>query len=180
MRTLLVLILVGVAVYYSACNPTEIVQAQKSFERDMPDATFNRQVTLSFGSGTMGLARWITSKIDDRDAHMVSEYLRDVDMVEVGVYEIENLPNLARYEMPDQLLRMFEEGGWEQAAVVRDHDELVWLLYKENGQTVEDMFAVVLQQDRLVMARLHGNLNALMAKVVEDHRIFSHLGMRPT
>lgn len=82
--------------------------------------------------------------------------------------------------MPDQLLRMFEEGGWEQAAVVRDHDELVWLLYKENGQTVEDMFAVVLQQDRLVMARLHGNLNALMAKVVEDHRIFSHLGMRPT
>ena len=58
---------------------------------------------------------------------------------------------------------------------VREDDELVWLLYRENGETVEDMFALVFADDLLILARLEGDLNELMAKVVADHQIIPEL-----
>ena len=61
------------------------------------------------------------------------------------------------------------------AATYRDDDQVGWVLYREDGETVEDMFAVVLVEERLILAKLEGNLNELMAKVASDHRAIPDL-----
>ena len=171
MKILLLLVLAGVMTFYSACYPREIVHTQRSIERELPDTRFRRQVALSFGPGSMGLARWITSKVDDEDAQNVSQYLEEVKRIQFGVYETDNIPDLTEVKLPGRLQRKLDRDGWELAASVREEDNLVWLLYREDGETVEDMFAVVWSDDRLVLAKLEGDLNELMVKIVEDHNV---------
>jgi hypothetical protein len=175
MKGLIVLVLLGTALFFSACYPRDIVHTQRAIERDLPDTRFRRQVAMSFGPGSLGLAKWITSKVDQEDSQNVSAYLEEVDRIQFGVYETDNLPTLSEVELPSRLQRKLDNEGWELAATVREAETLVWVLYKEDGQTVRDLFAVVLDEDRLILVSLGGNLNELMARVVEDHKVIPEL-----
>ena len=175
MRIVLLLVLGGVMMAFSACYPREIVHTQRALEREMPDARFRREVAVSFGPGSMGLAKWITSKVDDAETQNASSYLEEIDRFQFGVYQTDNLPKLKDIELPSRLQRKLDKEGWELAATAREDDQLAWLLYKENGETVEDLFAVVLVDERLFLARVEGNLNELLEKVAEDHRAIEDL-----
>lgn len=175
MKTIVLALVLGGVTFLSACYPREIVHTQRSIERDLPDSRFRREVALSFGPATMGLARWITRKVDDDGTQQVSSYLRDVRRVQFGLYETQNLPTLKDIALPSRLQRKIDREHWEIAAAVRETDERAWVLYRENGETVEDVFAIVFADNRLILARLEGNLNELVAKVAEDHRIIPEL-----
>ena len=162
-------------IFFSACYPREIVHTQRAIERELPDTRFRKQVAISFGPGSMGLARWITSKVDDEETQNVSSYLEDVKRIQFGVYETDNLPDLSDIDLPARLQRKIDDEQWELAATYRDEEQLTWVLYREDGETVEDMFALVLVDERLILARLEGDLNELMTKVVEDHDLIPEL-----
>ena len=96
-----------------------------------------------------------------------------VDAHRDRVFSLGNLPALTNIALPARLQRKIDNEHWELAATVREEEELVWVRYREDGETVEDMFAVVLADDRLILARLEGDLNELMSKVVSDHHLIS-------
>jgi hypothetical protein len=144
-------------------------------ERELPDARFRRQVAMSFGPVTIEAARWITRKVDDADAKQVSSYADDIDRIEFGVYEIDNRPELATIKLPKRLERKLEDHEWELAAAYRETDSRGWVLYRDDGEIVKEMFVMVFAADELVLASLRGNLNDLMTKIVEDHRVIPEL-----
>jgi hypothetical protein len=168
-------VILGAAVMLSGCYPREIVHTQRSIERELPDTRFRRQVAMSFGPVTMDVARWVTRKVDDPDARQVTSYAEDVDRIQFGVFETENLPDLSAIEMPKRLQRKLEDREWELAAAYREQDSRGWVLYRDDGEIVREMFVMVFAADELVLASLRGNLNDLMTKIVEDHRVIPEL-----
>ena len=95
--------------------------------------------------------------------------------VQFGVYETDNMPDFADVKLPERLQRKLDRDGWELAATIREEDQLVWLLYREDGETVEDLFAVVWSDDRLVLAKLEGDLNELIWPVPDIIAALSRL-----
>jgi hypothetical protein len=157
-----------IAVLASGClYSREIQHTRRDIERANPGLELDRTFSASVGPVGIRLARWITSLIDDDDVKRARRYLSSVRRVKVGVYD-------ARGEGPGSLarlseLRRFERRGWELAAHVSEDDEEVWLFYRDRSETVTDLYAVVLSDDELVIARIQGNLTELLAEALKDY-----------
>lgn len=149
----------------------EISRAKRAIADELPEAHFKRKVVISVGPLSLGFARWVTGLMDDHDPdlQMARSYLKEVKRAKVGVYEIYNAPDLNTVETPRRLQDMLERDGWELAVRVREAETLVWVYYRAKNETVRDLFAVVFDDHELVIARVDGNLDRLIAKALSDH-----------
>lgn len=145
----------------------EIAQTRRDLERHYPEADFDREVVVSLGPLSLRTLGWVAGLADDEDADLARQYLREVRRVKVGVYKTAYLPDLDAFDPP--ALRRFHRDGWELAVQVREDDEAVWLFYKDRGGAVRDLYAVVLSDEELVLARIRGRLDRLLARALEDH-----------
>jgi hypothetical protein len=166
-RTVLLTLLVALPSLTGCFYSREIAHVRRDIERQYPEARFERQVVVNAGPVLLRLSKWITRRVDDEDARMAADYLEEVRRVKVGVYRTEHLPDLEKLDLP--ALRRFQREGWDVAVRVRDADEAVWVLYRENRYTVRDMYVLVLSDDELVIASIEGRLDRLLQKAIEDH-----------
>lgn len=165
-RTVLLILLVGLPALTGCFYSREIAHVRRDIERQYPEARFERQVVVNAGPVLLRLSRWVARRVDD-DARMAADYLDEVRRVKVGVYRTERLPHLTDLDLP--ALRRFQRDGWDVAVRVRDDNEAVWVLYRENRRTVRDMYVLVLSDDELVIASIEGHLDRLLQKAIEDH-----------
>ncbi|HEU4364290.1 MAG TPA: DUF4252 domain-containing protein [Candidatus Krumholzibacteria bacterium] len=145
----------------------ELTEVKSDIARQLPDVGFRKNVTLSFGPLTMVLARTITGLIPD--AGEARAYLRDVSKVQVAIYEIDGTPEGTAVETPARLQELLDE-GWEMAVRVREEHEVVWLLYRLDDESVREMFVVVMSDDELVLVKVKGRLERLLAEALEHAR----------
>lgn len=145
----------------------ELTEVKRDIERQLPDVGFRKNVTLSFGPLTMALARAITSLVPD--AGEARDYLRDVSRVQVAIYELDHPAGETALETPRRLQELLDE-GWEMAVRVRDRDEVVWLLYRIDDDSVREMFVVVMGDRELVLVKVKGRLERLLAQALEHAR----------
>jgi hypothetical protein len=148
----------------------EIQQTRREIERANPGLDLDRQMVANVGPVSLGLARWITSRVNDTDANRASKYLRDIRRVKVGVFNVRGsetqLDGIAE-------LRRFRRLGWELAARVREDGEDAWVYYRERRGTITDMYAIVYSEDELVIARVSGRLTRLVNEALRDNADFS-------
>ena len=149
----------------------EIAHTTRALESDLPGASFDRQVVISLGPGALRLAGWITGLVDrtDADLQAARDMLHDVRRVKVGVYHAAFRDGLDAVELPERLRRVLEREGWTMALRVAEDDAFVWLYYRERRGTVRDLYAVVLGDGELVIARLKGRLDRVLARVMEEY-----------
>ena len=166
-RTVAVVALV--ALLCSGCfYSREIAQTRRDLERAYPEAEFDREMMVNLGPLSIRTARWILHWMDeDDDVAMARSYLGEVRRVKVGLYKTEFLPDLGDFDPP--ALRRFRQDGWELAVQVHEDDEAVWLFYKPGRRGIRDLYAVVLTEEELVLARLRGRLDRLVRRALEDH-----------
>lgn len=163
---------VAFAVLTSGClYSREIQHTRRDIERANPGLELDRTFSASIGPVGVRLARWISARVDDDDAQRASRYLRSIRRVKVGVYEAHVREDVRLEGIPE--MRRLGRGGWQLAARVREDNEDVWLYYRERGQTVTDLYVMVLSEDELVIARVKGSLNRLMEDAVNDFGPFS-------
>lgn len=143
----------------------ELTEVKRDIAGQLPDVSFRKNVTLSFGPLTMALARAVTGVIPE--AHEARGYLRDVSKLQVAVYEIEGTADAAGVQTPARLQELLDD-GWEMAVRVRDEGEVVWLLYRVDDESVREMFVVVLGDGELVLVKLRGRLERVMAAALEN------------
>jgi len=150
----------------------EMARTRYDIERVNPGMDFKRGVSMNLGPFSLRLARWILRRVDDDDAWEASEYLSEVRRVKAGIYprrdnggELDRMPTLKR----------FERRGWELAVRANEDGESVMIYYRERNDTVSDMFAVVVSEDELVVARIEGRLNRLLEKAMSDHNAIHEL-----
>lgn len=148
----------------------EIVQTRRDIERQYPDAEFDQVIVMNMGPGMLHTMGWIAGWVPEEEAQMAVDYLSEIKRVKVGVYETHYLPELDDVDLPQ--LERFRKEGWEVAVKVREDDEMVWVLYKEQRDHIRDMYVMVLSEDELVLVRVEGYLDRLVAKAMEDHQDF--------
>jgi len=149
----------------------EIAHTGREIERANPGLELDRKFTANLGPVAIRLGRFVTGRVRDEDAQRASRYLRSIRRVKVGVYEAHIREDVRLEGIPE--MHRFGRGGWQLAARVREDNEDVWLYYRERGQTVTDLYVMVLSEDELVIARVKGSLNRLMEDAVKDFGPFS-------
>jgi hypothetical protein len=143
----------------------ELTEVKRDIAGQLPDVSFRKNLTLSLGPLTMALARTVSGFIPD--AGEARTYLRDVSKVQVAVYETRGDVRAASLQTPARLQQLLDD-GWEMAVRVREDNEMVWLLYRVDGDSVREMFVVVLGDEELVLVRVKGHLERIMAQALED------------
>lgn len=143
----------------------EIANTRRDIESAYPDLRLEKQIVLNLGPLSLRTLGWMTRLVPEDEAEMASRYLRDVSRVKVGVYRAEQPGDFRTLDV-----RNFGfEKDWEVAVKSRQAGERVWVMYREGAKTVEDLYVVVLSEEELVIARVHGRLERLLARVMEDH-----------
>ena len=149
----------------SGCTSFELARTRNDLAREVPEARLGPGYSLSFGGVSLGLARFFT-RFGDEAA--TSAALAHVRRVSVGFYPVEGHLDAGRVRMPRRLRDLVERGGWEHLATFRDGTEAGWIVYRERDDDVTDLFAVIFQEDELLMARLRGNLSDVVRAVLQD------------
>jgi hypothetical protein len=160
----------GVAVVLAALSSPgcfsspELSGVRHDLESQLPGASFDRDVELSFGPVMLAFARVITSVIPD--AGDARPWLHGVSRVQIGVYDA-HVGSTSDVRMPKHLQSLLDD-GWETAVRVRDNDEAVWLLYRPDGDKVREIFVVVLDSDQLVLVKARGHLERIVAAALDE------------
>ncbi|NNE34814.1 MAG: DUF4252 domain-containing protein [Rhodothermales bacterium] len=163
----LVLVMLAALVSSGCFYSREISRARHDLERSSPGVDYGRGVSMNLGPISLRMAKWILRRVDDEDALMASEYLSEIRRVKAGIYKTRDGVTNDLSSIPS--LRRFERRGWEVAVRVRDEDESVLVYYREQRDTVSDMFVVVATEDELVLAKIEGRLNRLLERAMKDH-----------
>ena len=158
-------LLLAAALMLSGCfYSREIVRVKQDFEAQYPDAEFDRTVIVRAGPGAFRTMGWLARLAPDDEVDEIGSYLHAIETVKVGVYQVHDLPPEAATDVPD--LPRFRDAGWEVAVKAAEDDGVTWLLYRETGETVRDLFLVVLEDEELVVVRLEGHLEALLERAL--------------
>ncbi len=143
----------------------ELARVKNDIERQIPDARFEKEFSISLGPVAMRFARLVSRFVPD--AREARGYLKDVSRVQVAVYNMSSMPPVKHVRMPDRLKNMTNE-GWELAVKVREDDGLVWVMYRVDKDTVRDLYVVLLDSEELVIVKARGNLERLVARALSE------------
>ena len=145
----------------------DLDEVQSMVARQIEPATMKTEVKLSLGSTALSLAKLITV-FADVDAEARS-YLSHIDHVDINVQEISGLSSVRDIHWPDDVMKSLEDEGWEILVKAREDDEIVFVLYKPHRNTIRQMYVMALSLDELVLVKIEGSLDAMMAQAMEDH-----------
>jgi len=144
----------------------ELSGVRRDLQEQLPGASFDKNVELSFGPVGLAFARLVSTVIPGtREAR---SYLRDVSRVQIGVYDA-RVESTTQLHTPEKLQSLLDQ-GWEMAVRVRDDNEAVWLLYRMDDESIREVFIVVLNQDELVLVKAKGRLERLVAAALDEAR----------
>jgi hypothetical protein len=152
------------------CTSFELTRVRNDLARQLPEAEIGEGYALSFGRFSLGFTRWIAGFADDEDGELAQIALREVRRVQFGRYEVAGAVDGRRLTMPAPLRALVEDDGWAHLATFREAGEAGWVLYRGDGDAITDLFAVVLTDEDLVLARLAGDLDALVVNVLRHER----------
>ena len=144
----------------------ELDRVRKDIERQLPGATFKREVTLSLGPLSLAVARAVVGLTPD--AREAAAYLQDLRDVTIAVYEVENIPRDVRVRLPDDLKRHLARDDWELAVKTREEGQFAWILCKTEDDTIRGVYVVVLNHDNLVLVRARGRLEELVKRAIRE------------
>ena len=135
-------------------------------EEQIPGASFDRKIELTLGPVSLLFARLVVRVVPA--AEEARAYLRDVSRIEVAVYNAEEMPETMNVSTPKRLKKLINEEGWEMAVKIRDEDEMLWLLYHIDGDTIKELYVVVLNEEELVLVKIRGKLERLVAHALSE------------
>ena len=154
LRALTLVLVAGLATG-TAC----IFRGPSGMRRELSRAAgveLDRQMAFTIGRTGILLARMVT------DGDKVP--LRGVHKVQVGIYEVKGL----RPGFGEQLtLEPPHLPGWENVVRIREEDESVFIMLREEKGKVRGLLVVVAEEDEWVIVRVRGNLQRVLEKTME-------------
>ena len=166
-----VLILLFIAASVSGCASYELMRVRNDIARQAPEARIGDGYAMSFGRISLGLARWLSGLSGDEDADMARAVLSEVRRVQFARYDINGAFDAATLRMPGRLRNYLEDDDWYHLATVREESEAVWVVYKERDNAVVDLLAVMMDEEELVLAKISGDLNAVVTAALSQQDI---------
>ena len=156
------------ALLIAGCASLEVDRLRYEIAREHPEVKIGEGLSMSFGRVSLGFARWIVGASEDDEGVLAGLVLGEVRRVRVGVFPLEGTLDTDRVTMPRRLRRLVERNGWVPLVTFREEGEAGWVIYREQGDTITDLFTVVMGEDQLVMARVSGDVGAIVQHVLQD------------
>lgn len=173
MRRPLALVVLLTGLLSSGCfMDPDIQEVVESLEWELAPATLDPVAKVRLGSGSLGLAKAICGLVPDcREEGL--DFLRGVDEVHVGVYEIvgDGWDDPIEALNPD-LRDDFAADGWDLVVSIRDWNETVWVMAKVDEYEILGLYVVAMQDEELVVVRLEGDLTRTLDAAVRRDRQF--------
>jgi hypothetical protein len=141
-----------------------MTQVRNDLDEQLTGVRFKRVVGIQTGPLTLGLARFVTSFIDD--AREARSLMRTVTFAHVRVYEVIGRLKGQEVRTP-RTLRDLQENGWNMLVKVREEDSNVWIMSHDRFGDVRDLYMVVMDDESLVMARVKGNFTELVTRAMQ-------------
>lgn len=149
----------------------ELAQIQREIEHQLPGSSFEREVRLSLGPLSLGMARLATRLIPESavpEAGEAHAYLREVRRVQIALYRTLALPPLESVRIPEPLRLLIRDQNWHLAVKNQKTDELTWVLTRVENDIVRDIYVVLLDSRQLALVRVEGRMDQLLAKAMEN------------
>jgi hypothetical protein len=168
---LLVLLLLAFASFTGCLWAPELSRIQREIELQLPGSEFEREVRISLGPLSLGLARFVTRFIPNSyvpEAGEANQYLQEVRRVQVALYRTVTLTSLRDVRMPAHLKQLMLDHGWHLAVKTQKEDELTWVLTREEEGLVRDIYVVLIDPQQLALVRVEGRMDQLLARAMEN------------
>jgi len=152
----------------SGCfHASELAQVRRDIEKEVPEAHFDKEVELTLGPMTLGFVRLLSAFVPN--IREERGFLKEIDQIKVAIYKIRSMPPLDGFQPPWQIRRLLEREDWEVVVKAREKQEVFWLLYRIQGESIRDFFVVGIDSKELFLVHMEGRLDQLVAHAVELH-----------
>ncbi len=128
----------------------------------------NPQVNINLGTGLISTI--LAFADNDEDAKEAAEALSGLDKLRVSVFDLsdnqnsQELTSLIKDKMSD-----LDSQGYEQIVTVKEDDEMVHIIAKVNGQLLENVMIVVMEDDdELVVLSMEGEIDVKQLAQLSD------------
>jgi len=136
-----------------------------------PDARFKKDVSISIGGMSWGLLKNVAMSVE-KDDHEIQTYVGNLSKIEVVVYEASGIYKDDMRPI-GEIVKESLGDDWQLMVKTAEDDELVWIHYREDNQSIREMNIVVYDNDEFVIVRLAGNLDEIMEVALEEHGNFT-------
>lgn len=172
-------LLAVLAVAGSGCVSVEMGRLGREVARDVErqqGVEVDRGFAISVGRGWIGTSRFLSRLVAPESSEPARRLGRHVRQVKMARYPILGSVDSRLIERPAALDRYRADDGWDTLAAVRDSEGTAWILYREDGDVIRDLLAVVVAPDDIVVTRMTGDLTALVLDAIELGSLDQMLG----
>ena len=111
-------------------------------------------VQISIGESLLGLVGTLSEEEDPEAAQL----FKKLNGVRVNVFETESMADGA-VDLVKDISGKLSSSGWESVVTVNSADEQVRVFMKLNGETVDGITVMALEEDEAVFVNVIGNIN---------------------
>ena len=167
-KSFLFLFLCGIIVMWSSgCTTKEFNEVEHAIENQIQPAKTKTNLKLSLGPVLLFPVKIIANLVDREDE--ASPYLDEIMKVQVGVYKIKNTDGSAQLKIPKNVEEELNKSGWEIFIRVREKNDMVELYYREKSEDIIGIYAIVLNNEDLVIAEVGGRIDRIIEKAIQNH-----------
>ena len=133
-------------------------QGPEDLRRDIVQATgveLHRESGVSVGRMGVALVRWFTPEDEIP--------LKGVRRVQVGVYRVTDASDA---DPAAELLGMPALSDWEPVVHLRERDENVLVMLREENESIRGVLVVVMEDDEWVLVRIRGKLQRIVEEAM--------------
>jgi hypothetical protein len=155
-------------ILFTGCLTTnEFNYIERSIKKEISPAKIKTKFKFAFGPISLSTARFIANFT--HDGQEASKYLKEIQRVQVGVYEIHETEKSSQLRIPRKVEQKLEKLGWEMFIRVKEKDKHVNLFYKQINKHVSGLYVIVLEADEMVIVEVLGNLEQIIEQAIQEH-----------
>jgi hypothetical protein len=129
---------------------------KRDIAAQLPELTLKKEFAMSMGSAMFNTIDFITIGSDFD--------FSSIDKVQIAVYEMKNTSDLRSLDVERSLMARNPDLNWQTVVKVRELDEYTWVMMGLNsdGNRIEALSILVMEQDELVLINVNGELEKMI------------------
>jgi len=168
----LILILFWGSFLLSGCiTHPDLGDAPNLLSEELRPAKLKTKVKLELGPGLLSLTKFGVHFSNSE----AKKYLSDIRKIELGVYEVCDLPSQFKPILWEKIAHGMAQRGWEVLVKSREKGEVSLVFYRLRKRGRSWLYLINLDQTELVLVKIEGRLERLMEKAFQENGWNSNL-----
>ena len=163
-------VLLVLSVFLCGCVESSMVtRARMDLEDELPETEFEKEFAIRLGRLSTAIVKPVAFfALENEEGDGEAGFLRKIKKVHFASYQVEGFPD----DLGTRSLRSLDERmrkqGWNRMVRTRDSGEITWVFVRENGDEIRDLLVVALADDEMVIVRVGGRLDQMVAALIAD------------